>query len=99
MQTKIENTLIKNLEPKMLEVVNESYKHNVPKDAESHFKIIAISDKFNNLTRIARHKMIFTILETELKSIHALSLALYTPDEWQQNPNKTHLTPPCSKKR
>ena len=99
MQSQIENTLIKALDPDILEVVNESSKHNVPKGAESHFKIIAISSKFTNLSKIARHKMIFNILESEFKSIHALSLALFTPQEWQQNPNKEHITPPCGKKR
>ncbi len=95
MQSKIENTVTEALHPELLEVINESYKHNVPKDAESHFKILAVSTKFTNLSKIARHKMLFNLLESELKSIHALSLALYTPKEWQQNPNKQHTTPAC----
>lgn len=97
MQVQIENTLIKFLNPKIIEVVNESYKHNVPQGAESHFKITAISEEFKNLTKIARHKMIFKILESEIKSIHAISLALFTPEEWEKNPNKTHITPNCAK--
>lgn len=98
MQSKIENTIIKALCPDLLEVVNESYKHNVPKDAESHFKILAVSARFTNLSKIARHKMIFNILESEFKSIHALSMALYTPEEWQQKPNQHHTTPNCAHK-
>jgi stress-induced morphogen len=27
------------LQPTFLDVINESYKHNVPKGAESHFKV------------------------------------------------------------
>jgi BolA protein len=98
MQSKIENTIIKALNPELLEVVNESYKHNVPKDSESHFKILAISEKFTNLSKMTRHKMLFKLLESEFKSIHALSLALYTPEEWQQKPNKQHTTPACAHK-
>lgn len=98
MQSKLETTIINALNPELLEVVNESYKHNVPKDAESHFKILAISNKFTNLSKIARHKMLFNLLATEFKNIHALSLALYTPEEWQQKPNKQHSTPACAHK-
>ncbi len=98
MQNQIEKILIKALNPEILQVVNESFKHNVPTGSESHFKIIAISEKFINLNKITRHKMLFKILEEQFKSIHALSLALFTPEEWQQNPNKEYVTPPCSKK-
>lgn len=98
MQSKIENTITKTLSPALLEVVNESYKHNVPEDSESHFKILVICDKFTNLSKIERHKMLFKLLESEFKSIHALSLALYTPEEWQQQPNKQHTTPACAHK-
>ena len=98
MHRQIEFSLIKALRPEELEVVDESYKHNVPQNSESHFKILAISSRFNNLSKVERHKMIFKILEAEFQSIHALSLALYTPEEWEQHPTKVHQTPDCSKK-
>lgn len=99
MQNQIEKSLTAALNPELIEVVNESHKHNVPKDAESHFKIIAVSEIFSNLNRIERNRMIFKILEKEFKSMHALSLALFTPQEWQQKSNKNHITPPCAKQR
>lgn len=40
------------LEPIHLEVVNESYMHNVPKDAETHFKVLVVSAKFESLPLI-----------------------------------------------
>nr|CAI5853181.1 unnamed protein product [Callosobruchus analis] len=30
-----------------LEVINESFMHNVPKGAETHFKVVVVSDKFD----------------------------------------------------
>lgn len=41
-ETKIRECLQK-LSPSHLEVVNESYMHNVPKGSESHFKVLVVS--------------------------------------------------------
>ena len=47
---KIENTikdlLIKNFDPFVLSVVNESSMHNVPQGSESRFKVLIVSDDF-----------------------------------------------------
>lgn len=40
------------LQPIHLEVVNESYMHNVPKGAETHFKVLVVSEKFESLPLI-----------------------------------------------
>lgn len=45
-ETAIASCLQDNLAPVHLEVVNESYMHNVPKGAETHFKVLVVSDKF-----------------------------------------------------
>lgn len=47
----IENSIKKKLEttlrPLYYNVINESYMHNVPKDSETHFKVVIVSEKFN----------------------------------------------------
>ena len=48
----ITEALSKNLNPIHLEVINESYMHNVPKGSESHFKVLVVSDKFTDLALI-----------------------------------------------
>lgn len=40
------------LEPIHYEVINESYMHNVPKGAETHFKVLVVSQKFESLPLI-----------------------------------------------
>lgn len=35
-----------------LDVINESYMHNVPKGAETHFKVVVVSDKFDGMPLI-----------------------------------------------
>lgn len=99
MQEEIEQTINEQLTPEILEVTNESYKHNVPSGAESHFKVTIVENIFADLSKIARYKLIHTILQNVLSKIHALSLHLYTPQEWQKRVNKPRKSPPCARKR
>ena len=32
------------------QVINESYMHNVPKGSETHFKVVVVSEQFNEVT-------------------------------------------------
>ena len=52
----IEQQLTNELAPQYLEVLDESYMHNVPDDAQSHFKVTVVSEAFEGLRLIARHK-------------------------------------------
>lgn len=51
-QKAMHNKLKENLEPSHMEIINESYMHNVPKGAETHFKVVVISEKFDGLPLI-----------------------------------------------
>lgn len=55
-QAAIERKLHQAFEPTHLEVINESFKHCVPKDAETHFKVVVISDKFAGVAPLERHR-------------------------------------------
>lgn len=48
----ITQALTENLSPVHLEVVNESYMHNVPKGSETHFKVLVVSSRFESLPLI-----------------------------------------------
>jgi stress-induced morphogen len=39
-------------EPEHLDIINESYMHNVPKGSETHFKVVVVSKKFEGLPLI-----------------------------------------------
>lgn len=69
------------LEPSYLEVVNESDQHSGPAQ-DSHFKLIVVSDYFNNLKLIDRHRFINNLFKEELTYIHALAMHTYTTSEW-----------------
>ena len=66
-----------------LEVVNESYMHNVPRDAETHFKVIVASEGFVGSRKVQRHQQIYALVADLLAGpMHALALHTYTPEEW-----------------
>ena len=95
-QQTIEQKLMQELQPTHLEVINESFQHNVPPGSESHFKVIAVSEVFNGLSRIQRHRHLFSILEYEKEHfIHALSMHLFTPSEWELREGKVAESPKC----
>lgn len=96
MQQTIERKLSQSLAPSHLEVINETHMHNVPPDSESHFKVIVVSDQFNDLSLIKRHQAINVLLKSELaESIHALSLKTFTPQEWSEQNGSVDESPPC----
>ena len=79
-----------------LEVVNESDKHNVPAGSESHFKVVLVSDAFKDMTLVAQHRQVNSILSDELaNSIHALAIHTYTEEKWRKKNGETPLSPPC----
>lgn len=81
----IEKFLFKELSFVFLNIEDESHQHHVPKDAQSHFKITAVSDQFKGLSPVARHQWIFRLLKPEFDlGLHALSLHLYTVEEWEK---------------
>jgi acid stress-induced BolA-like protein IbaG/YrbA len=55
----------------------------------SKFEARVISDSFDGLTTIKRHKMVYAVLDEHIKSgaIHALSIKAYTQTEWSDVEN------------
>ena len=71
------------LQPAFLEVTNESNKHNVPANSETHFKVLVVSQQFEGQSLINRHRIINKLLKDELSGgVHALALHTMTPPEW-----------------
>lgn len=48
----IREKLSSSLNTSHLAVINESYMHNVPKGSETHFKVVVVTEKFNDLPLI-----------------------------------------------
>ena len=79
--TSIESKLKTALEPSHLEVIDESYLHNVEPGRESHVRIVAISKSFEGLNLVKRHQLIYSQIQEEISGpIHAISLHTFTEE-------------------
>jgi BolA protein len=92
----IEAKLTKELTPIHLEVIDESYLHNVEPGKESHVRIVVVSQQFKNLNLVKRHQLIYKQISEELEGpIHAISLHTFTDFEWKQKNETAQDSPAC----
>jgi BolA protein len=96
MQQRIEGKLGEALAPVHLEVINESAMHSVPPGSETHFKVLVVSDAFEGLALVARHRRVNEVLRDELRcGVHALSIRALTPSQWQADGAAGFVSPKC----
>ena len=83
---RIYEKLVAAFAPQHLDVVNESYMHNVPNGSETHFKVVVVTDHFDDKPLIQRHRMVNAVLQQEMdEGVHALSILSKTPKQWEAN--------------
>jgi len=93
---RIEERLSSELSPLQLEVTDESHLHSVPEGAESHFKVVIVSERLAGQSLIARHRLVHRLLADELDSgLHALALHTWSPEEWFEKGGQAPESPPC----
>lgn len=83
--------------PSHYELINESEQHLSGRrdpQAETHFKLIMVSQTFSSLSQVQRHQEVYRLLGDLLPDkVHALSLHLFSPPEWQ---GEVPDSPPCA---
>ena len=95
-QQHIQTIISSSFKPIFLEIENESHKHRAQLGEESHFKVTVVSQNFLGMRLVSRHRSINALLKEEFsKGLHALSLHLFTPEEWQSKGEKVPKSPPC----
>ena len=81
------------MNPSTLEIHNDSHLHahhqamQGSTSKETHFRVVVTSEAFKSKTQPARHRLIYAILEEEMKregGIHALQLKTRTLEEEQR---------------
>lgn len=82
----IDEKLREGLQPQRLVVENVSHQHaghaGSPNNGQSHFNVTVVSERFEGLSRVARHKAVYALLKEEMAGpIHALALNTHTPAE------------------
>ena len=71
-------------QPHFATVENESHMHSSGRGADSHFKLVIVSDAFEGMRKVQRHQKLYQLFADDLKNgIHALALHLYTKSEWE----------------
>jgi BolA protein len=91
-QAKLESAL----SPLHLEVIDESHMHSVPEGAESHFKVIVVSEHFAQHKLLGRHRMVNRELSGEFETgLHAIALHTWTPEEWLEKGGSAPTSPLC----
>ena len=95
-QQSIESKIADAIECRHLEVVNESKMHNVPPGSESHFKVVVVSEGFDDVRMLQRHRTINKLLADEFdQGLHALAIHAFTEAEWRTRSGDAPMSPPC----
>lgn len=91
MQQQIEKELNVFFKPDYIKIYDKSASHRNHPEAKQngggHYSLILVSDHFDGLSLIQRQREVHKVLEQHLKaggSIHALSMKLYTTEQWQK---------------
>lgn len=94
-QSTIETKIKSALQTAVLEVENESHMHGGPA-TESHYRLVIVSEEFENKALLSRHRLINKLLQDELDGgVHALAMHTYTPQEWQAKGEAAATSPQC----
>jgi len=74
------------LAPATVVVEDESHKHRGHREnsglGETHLNLEVVSEKFEGVGLVARHRMVYEVIEEEMKErVHAVGLKTKTPAE------------------
>jgi BolA protein len=101
---RIKDIITKTYQPIYFDLVNESHMHNVPENAETHFKLTIVSKDFDNKNTVNIHRDIYKLLESEMgekrdSKLHALSIVAKTEKQWEMSqgvdPSSSSSSPDC----
>lgn len=83
----IRERMTRELAPEQLEITDDSHLHVGHAGAAGgagHFTVRIVSEKFNDLKPIERHRMVYQAVGDMMPAeIHALSITAITPEEQQ----------------
>jgi BolA protein len=84
---------LEHLKPSFFKISDDSHAHaehiENPTGGLTHATITIVSEAFENLSMVARHKIIYSNLKDALStSLHALCLKTFTAKEWDNQKQK-----------
>lgn len=96
LETRLHAKIASEFAPRFFELENESHSHSVPRNSETHFRAVIVSEKFAGLARLARQRAVLQTVALEMKEgVHAFTMRCLTPDEWQNGQADGFASPAC----
>jgi BolA protein len=83
----IKKQLQEKIKVEFLEVEDDSGKHKTHKQSfgkGGHYNLLIVSDDFEGMNLVSRHRKIYEILNMGSAQIHALSISTFTKKEWKE---------------
>ena len=82
--------------PTHFELENESHNHGGGAPGETHFRLVVVSPAFDGLSRIDRQRKVMDLFtEERARGLHALTLRVMTPDEWDKVRDSFEMVSPA----
>jgi len=83
---RIRSAISNGLTPDRLEITDESHLHaghaGAQPGGETHYNVTVVSSGFEGLSRVARQRRVYAVLEAEFETgLHALTVRALTPAE------------------
>lgn len=95
LEASIRQKLETSFQPSYLEIENESHRHSRG-GAETHFRIIVVSDRFEGVSRVDRQRQVANLFDSERgQGLHALSQRTFTSKEWTDWKDRLTLKSPA----
>ena len=88
MKEAIAKDIVEQFKSQYFKITDESHLHKghkgVEKVGNTHFRLIIVSDHFENLSLVQRQRQVNKVCDTYFKQgLHALALKTYTVNEWR----------------
>lgn len=94
---RLQATLQNQFSPSHLVVIDDSHKHS--KGQDSHYRVVVVSDRFEGLGLVARHRAVQDcVKDLFAEKLHALAITAKTAKEWNGRVPGTPGCPKTSKK-
>ena len=95
-ETALRERLEAHFAPLHMELENESHRHSVPANSETHFRLVLVSAAFAGRRAVARHQAVYALVPDLMEGeLHALAMHLYTPEEWDARGDAAPASPDC----
>lgn len=84
MKNKLAKILMETFHATYIRVEDDSHKHkgHFSGAKDSHFSVCVVSDQFEGVSKVQRHKLVYSVLDLKNEGIHALKIEAIAGTEY-----------------